>query len=199
MSRSHKSRRDFKVDTLLEKISARQKDTPSSLLGSMPAYMNLTFLGFYDKTLDCGARVAQVETFLVKLSHKKRKDSSAALMQISCGTAEVLINPSEEDLPPLAPTVTIATESFAISNGPLAKSFILLLRVRFLQDLINVVDGADDEPALKKRKSNNVFEESKLYGSELIIYDKHNRCLLSNGDYEVVLQVRVIFYFTGFF
>lgn len=186
MSRAHKPRRTFKVDTILEKVTSRQKDFPLSV---MPGYMNLTFLGFYDKTLDYNARIAQVETFLVKLSHKKRKDSSAPLMQVSCGTAEVLINPSEQDLPPLAPTVSIPTESFSITNGPLTKSFILLLRVRFVQDKTIISDN-DDEPVLKKRKSNGnlLFEESKLYGSELIIYDKHNRCLLSNGDYEVVLQ-----------
>lgn len=186
MSRSHKSRRGFKVDSLLEKITSRQKDFPLSV---MPGYMNLTFLGFYDKTLDYNARIAQVETFVVKLSHKKRKDSSAPLMQVSCGTAEVLINPSEQDLPPLAPTVSIPTESFCVSNGPHAKSFILLLRVKFVQEK-GAINDNEDEPVLKKRKSNGnlLYEESKLYGSELIIYDKHNRCLLSNGDYEVVLQ-----------
>lgn len=192
MSRSHKTRRGFKVDSLLEKITtSRQRDFSSTV---MPGYMNLTFLGFYDKTLDYNAQIAQVETFVVKLSHKKRKDSSAPLMQVSCGTAEVLINPSEQDLPPVAPTVSIPTESFNLSNGPLAKSFILLLRVQFLQNPANDIvinNDDDDEPILKKRKSsgNLLFdEESKLYGSELIIYDKHNRCLLSNGDYEVVLQ-----------
>lgn len=185
MSRPNKSRRGFKVDSLLEKITSRQRDFP---LSAMPGYMNLTFLGFYDKTLDYDARIVQVETFLVKLSHKKRKDSASALMQVSFGTAEVLINPSEQDLPPLAPTVSIPTESFGVANGPLTKSFILLLRVKFVHD--KVLSDNEDEPVLKKRKSNGniLFEESKLYGSELIIYDKHNRCLLSNGDYEVVLQ-----------
>lgn len=32
------------------------------------------------------------------------------------------------------------------------------------------------------------IEETKLYGSELIIYDKHNRCLLTDGNYELSLQ-----------
>jgi len=32
------------------------------------------------------------------------------------------------------------------------------------------------------------MEETKLFGSELIVYDKHNRCLLTDGDYELVLQ-----------
>ncbi|KAJ4427928.1 hypothetical protein ANN_23938, partial [Periplaneta americana] len=47
-------------------------------------------------------------------------------------------------------------------------------------------------PAQKRRKSSgplkNSLEETKLFGSELIVYDKHNRCLLTDGDYELVLQ-----------
>lgn len=186
MSRSHKRRRGFKVDSLIEKISSRQKDFPPF---AMPGYMNLTFLGFYDKTLDYTTQIAQVETLLVKLSHKKRKDSSSPLMQVSFGTAEVLINPSEQDVPPLAPTISIPTESFSNGGGPFSKSFILLLRVQFMQE-DKFLSESDDEPALKKRKSNGnfAFEEPKLYGSELTIYDKYKRCLLSDGDYEVGLQ-----------
>lgn len=56
------------------------------------------------------------------------------------------------------------------------------------------------EPAQKRRKSSNGTaikagvgvvngnEEVKLYGSELVVYDKHNRCLLTDGDYELGLQ-----------
>jgi polycomb protein SUZ12 len=33
-----------------------------------------------------------------------------------------------------------------------------------------------------------LLEDAKLFGSELIVYDKHNRCLLTDGDYELVLQ-----------
>ena len=31
-------------------------------------------------------------------------------------------------------------------------------------------------------------KESVVYGAELVIYDKHKRCLLTEGDYEVALQ-----------
>ena len=27
-----------------------------------------------------------------------------------------------------------------------------------------------------------------VYGAELVVYDKHKRCLLTEGDYEVALQ-----------
>lgn len=46
MSRSHKSRRGFKIDTILEKIISKKNQGQN--LG-VRGYMTLTFLGFYDK------------------------------------------------------------------------------------------------------------------------------------------------------
>lgn len=31
-------------------------------------------------------------------------------------------------------------------------------------------------------------EATKLYGSELVVYDRHSRCLLIDGDYELVMN-----------
>lgn len=48
-----------------------------------------------------------------------------------------------------------------------------------------------DEPPHKRRKNGKTFshdEDSLHYGAELVIYDKHRRCLLTDGDYEVALQ-----------
>jgi polycomb protein SUZ12 len=49
--------------------------------------------------------------------------------QMTVGTSEVPINPSEDHPPPKAPTISIPTESFNLSNGHLVKSYVLLLRV----------------------------------------------------------------------
>lgn len=46
MSRSHKSRRGFKIDTILERLMS--KNNQEQTLG-VRGYMTLTFLGFYDK------------------------------------------------------------------------------------------------------------------------------------------------------
>ena len=32
------------------------------------------------------------------------------------------------------------------------------------------------------------IEEAKVYGTELIVYDKYNRCLLTDAEYELSLQ-----------
>jgi len=51
----------------------------------------------------------------------------------------------------------------------------------------------NSEPAQKRRKSSTgsiktAGDEVKQYGSELTVYDKHNRCLLTDGEYELGLQ-----------
>lgn len=46
MSRSHKSRRGFRIDTLLDIIMAKNNINKNP---SVQGYMTLTFLGFYDK------------------------------------------------------------------------------------------------------------------------------------------------------
>lgn len=46
MSRSHKSRRDFRIDTILDRIMAKNSLIKNP---SVRGFMTLTFLGFYDK------------------------------------------------------------------------------------------------------------------------------------------------------
>ncbi|KZC09482.1 PREDICTED: polycomb protein suz12-B [Dufourea novaeangliae] len=191
MSRSHKARRGFKIDTMLEKLMSKknQEDNPG-----VRGYMTLTFLGFYDKKADVPQDPVKVETLLLKICHKKRKDVSSPIMQVSVGTSEVPINPCENQPPPKAPTISIPNESFSLNNGHVAKTYMLLLRVYCTSSTGCLMHSCDlDEPAQKRRKSSTGSiktggEEVKLYGSELIVYDKHNRCLLTDGDYELGLQ-----------
>ncbi|XP_078039791.1 polycomb protein Su(z)12 isoform X2 [Augochlora pura] len=190
-SLSHKSRRGFKIDTMLEKLMSKnnQEQNPG-----MRGYMTLTFLGFYDKKAEAPQDPVKVETLLLKICHKKRKDVSSPIMQVSVGTSEVPINPCENQPPPKAPTISIPNESFSLNNGHVAKTYMLLLRVYCTSSTGCLMHNCDlDEPAQKRRKSSTGSiktggEEVKLYGSELIVYDKHNRCLLTDGDYELGLQ-----------
>lgn len=181
MSRTNKGRQGFKVDSLLEKVMAKR-----DVVVIQPGFINLTFLGFNNKSLDYNAQIAQVETVLLKISHKKRKDNSSSNMQVTLGTADVPINPNEHHLPLTAPTISIPTESFNPSSGPLVKSYILLFRVKITPDR----ESDEEEPALKKRRSNTnkVDNDTKLYGAELTVYDKHNRCYVSDGEYDVVVN-----------
>ncbi|KAL6265177.1 hypothetical protein P5V15_005262 [Pogonomyrmex californicus] len=191
MSRSHKSRRGFKVDTILDKLIAKKKHEQN--LG-VRGFMTLTFLGFYDKRVEASQDPVKVETLLLKICHKKRKDVSSPIMQVSVGTSEVPINPSESQPPPKAPTISIPNESFSLNNGHTAKTYMLLLRVYCMSNNGCLITNCDlEEPAQKRRKSSTGSikvngEEVKQYGSELTVYDKHNRCLLTDGEYELGLQ-----------
>lgn len=121
MSRSHKSRRGFKVDTILDKLIAKKKHEQN--LG-VRGFMTLTFLGFYDKrgtfwlcnlffvrifeklwrylafrvtmmyflrlwciiVVEVSQDPVKVETLLLKICHKKRKDVSSPIMQVSAAS-----------------------------------------------------------------------------------------------------------------
>jgi polycomb protein SUZ12 len=61
---------------------------------------------------------------------------------MTVGTSEVPINPSEDHPPPKAPTISIPTESFNLSNGHLVKSYVLLLRVSCMSNGL-LVSSAD--------------------------------------------------------
>ncbi|XP_068618758.1 polycomb protein suz12-B [Battus philenor] len=205
MSRSNKSRIGFKVDSLLEKITLKKSTEiqPNSLGG----YMTLTFLGFYDKSLDDPREYqVKVETLLLKICHKKRKESSSAIFEVSVGSCSVPLNPSTSEPPAMASAVSISSDTFSPSQGPNVKSYMLMLRVTVTRasgsgstngatSSTEITNGDTDEPLTKRLKSaehlNSTPTEnkwSKLYGSELIVYDKHNRCLLTNGEYDLVLH-----------
>lgn len=129
MSRSHKSRRGFKVDTILDKLIAKKKHEQN--LG-VRGFMTLTFLGFYDKRGTCRLTIVfaiffcvwkaltilgetfrvmmyflmlwciivvevsqdpvKVETLLLKICHKKRKDVSSPIMQVSAVSIEFKVH-----------------------------------------------------------------------------------------------------------
>lgn len=51
----------------------------------------------------------------------------------------------------------------------------------------------ESEPQPKRRRLSDVSattveDASRLYGAELVVYDRHSRCLLIDGDYELVMK-----------
>lgn len=51
----------------------------------------------------------------------------------------------------------------------------------------------ETEPQPKRRRLSDVAsagaeEGPRLYGAELVVYDRHSRCLLIDGDYELVMK-----------
>lgn len=46
-----------------------------------------------------------------------------------------------------------------------------------------------DGPSAKKRKvSNGIDEKTYEYGTNLAVYDKRNRCILPDGDYQLLMH-----------
>ena len=179
MSRTNEARKTFKVDSLLER---RQKEDSELSVTNLGGFMTMTFLGYYDKA----AREARVrlELLLVKLSHKKRKEATDPLVQVSLGTSEVPVNPSEDSPPSKAPALSIPSQAFSLSGlsgAGRAKTYSLVVRV--------LAEG--EEPPRKKRRGpggeEEAEEEGRVVTAELVVYDKHSRCLLTEGEYELVM------------
>jgi hypothetical protein len=75
---------------------------------------------------------------------------------MSVGVSEVPINPSEDHPPPKAPTISIPTESFNLSNGHLVKSYVLLLRVSCISNGLLMSNGDGDTGKHSDMKLYNV-------------------------------------------
>ncbi|CAL4117818.1 unnamed protein product [Meganyctiphanes norvegica] len=204
MSRSHKNRATFRLDSLLAKVSRKN----NALQNEKPAsYLNISFTGFHDdKLVGVSGDVARVETFIVKMCHKKRKESTAPLMKISVGTQDVSINPSRSGglcVHNKPATLTIPSNNFTFNNGHQVKSYVLVFNVVLAHDQENA-----GEPAPKRRRisrgvaqendenianqSNYISQDSHVtYSGEIVIFDKQGRCLLTPGQYELVLNSEV--------
>jgi polycomb protein SUZ12 len=167
MSRSHKGRKDFKVNNILARVVANKKKEAAP----MADFMTITFLGVYDKKglqyskliiykiklilhsrillSSCEFSIAvsgelepvKLETILHKICHKKRKDVTSPSLQVVLGTSDVPVNPSEEHPPTQAPTVSIPTESFTRSNSHMIKSFNLMLKATNMPQLPMEMDN----------------------------------------------------------
>lgn len=184
--RINKNRRNFKVDSILELKTQKNHigDTEPRF-----KFMTLTFLGFFDSKVNDCEEPSRVETLLVKIGHKKRKDVSSPIMQSSIGTTDVSVNPSD-DTPQQVPAISISTEDLCLRNGQQGNSYVLLFRV-------TASSNCDSEPFSKRRRlselsssvsGTNSAEGVRLLDAELVVYDRHSRCLLIDGDYELVLQ-----------
>ncbi|XP_026274785.1 polycomb protein suz12-A isoform X1 [Frankliniella occidentalis] len=189
MSRTHRSRQSYEVNSLLEKVS--KSLIPPALRGG---FMTLTFLGFYDKkpaTGEVPREPVKVETLLLKICHKKRKDTTTPVMTVTVGTSIVPTNPSEDCPPPKAPTVSISVDEFCEDQSEV-KSYHLLLRVYNAPNngLNGTTSSEQDlgEPLPKRRRTSSSRDEIKLFGTDLVVYDKQKHCLLGDGDYELLMD-----------
>ncbi|UYV77044.1 SUZ12 [Cordylochernes scorpioides] len=147
-----------------------------------PRNLTLRFTGFFDST---NKKTVNVEAKLFKLCHKKRKDvCSPPIIEIEVGQCEVPCNP--DPLPTQAIAFTIPSHHFTLTNGHLVKSYVLVVRVAL--PLVNGIQNGEEHPndntmvVGKKRKA------MKEYAAELVVYDKQQQCLLTDGTYQLALR-----------
>ena len=116
-SRTNCGRKNFKVDSLLDRLEQKLKE--SSLQDGLlqEGFMTITFLGYYDSKK--GQKYLEgsipVELVLLKACHKKRKETPY-LME-SVGSVDIPCNPSEDHPPNKAPALSVSSESLTTSNG----------------------------------------------------------------------------------
>lgn len=176
MSRSHCKRSKFKIDNIL----AAKVKTIDRIAGFPNDYMTLLFSGFFDHTLNDDVKnLVQVETILLKISHKKRKDNLSDMSHVVLGVMNIEINPTDNKIG--FPAVNIPTESIK-PTGHHNETFMLVFKIQTFP--FNVNSGSvSEEITYKKFKAN-----TKLYASELIIFDKIGRCVLTEGEYSLCLD-----------
>lgn len=73
MSRKHKNRQTFQVDSLLNTVTNRNS-VEEEKNGAPNNYMTLLFLGFYNKLM-VEEQFVEVEIVVSKIAQMKRKDS----------------------------------------------------------------------------------------------------------------------------
>lgn len=73
MSRTHKSRQNFRVDSLLSMVTNKHA-LEEEKNGAPNNYMTLMFLGFYNKLM-VDEQFVEVDIVVSKISQMKRKDS----------------------------------------------------------------------------------------------------------------------------
>ncbi|XP_037074134.1 polycomb protein suz12-like [Pollicipes pollicipes] len=175
------------VDTLLSMMEKKQHDLAHCTPGQ---YLTISHIGFYVSKDDSPPASVRVETTLKKLCHKRRKEGAAPVVTTSFGTNEVVVNPSEASAPPTVPTSCIPAESFSTQNGSGPKTFVLAVRVFPLPG-----NRENEEPNPKRRKvgrasssaSAAAASSSEQLRAELAVTDRAGRCLLSDGEYDVLL------------
>lgn len=159
-------------------------------------------------------QMADVEVSIVKICHKRRKDVSSAFKTVANGKTSVVCNPVAASDRMLGSSVSFSSDHFSLNGSNSVKSYVLKIQVSIRvstgitgrsphkgdvnSDLEN--QGPPRKKLRSSRDSGNSCKTSddavhdtdtvsvKTYSAELMIYDRRHRCLLTEADYELVLE-----------
>lgn len=180
MSRSHKARKNFKVDSIYVRVAAKNDDDNTS--ERKIQNLSIACVGVFSKNFDNKMR-ANLELSLVKFCHKKRNDPHSPVSSVTIGSCEIPINPNDQAPTPV--TLTVPKEFFSLSNGQLVKYYSLHFKITATKSFVNGETKSDDSdtPSFKKRK----VSHSEEFTRELTVIDRNHKCVLTNGEYQIVL------------
>ncbi|XP_074648810.1 polycomb protein SUZ12-like [Tubulanus polymorphus] len=185
MSRNNKNRENLSVDDVLKNVTDKDSELESSIKSKV---LTLDFGGFFLKDELYTADNVEIEAFILKLSHKNRKGSSPPFTKTSLGKVEVSYNP--ETLTYGSTVIMVNNENFSQTNGNTGRSYVLQLWVkpvnRKLMNGYSDHKNSEDTGPLKRIKVHKKELEC-TFSTELVIYDKHKKCQLKNGEYEVAV------------
>ncbi|CAG2101578.1 unnamed protein product [Medioppia subpectinata] len=197
-----KKRRDFSIDNILQYVI--EKKQREAIAEESAGNLTLTILSVKNQSSNKDHSAVTVETSLLKMGHQKRKDVLAPVYQYSVGTTELELNGEDSD----DNCLTVYKSELNETNGHLVKqwSYSLLFIASFHKDYNqhkvngNCVESDKQENDMSLMNDNNPKSEPLVkrrrldeptvtyFKAELIIYDKHKNCLLTDGEYTAVLQ-----------
>lgn len=134
-------RKSFKVDDMLEKV---QRDSSNSDVGDPlenSGYMNLTFTGFFHGSGPVNGDLSnskkstllvedfiKVDVLLVKVCHKRRKESESQVLTVPLGQGSAPFNPRSQLLP-VSPSASVSVPNGTFKSGKTSRTCILSLQV----------------------------------------------------------------------
>ncbi|RWS30847.1 Polycomb protein Su-like protein [Leptotrombidium deliense] len=183
MSRKHGSRKDFHVESLERKI--RERAEGDSLQRQQNLVISLKCFVPNNCRPASEKNSVVVDITLQKVCHKKRKDTIAPVTPIHIAKREIPYSTPENVH---FETVVINKDHFNNQSKNLVKTYSLLFTatVKTSEPLECVTEANESNElfSLKKRK----IETVGCYKAELTVFDRNQRCLLEDGEYELILH-----------
>lgn len=200
MSRTHKRRATFRIDSLLAEKMKRTKKPDCSCFGNN---MTIMFQGYFDRFQSNNTTTAttnntapaiitnnnnnnnnhlankptakvRVEVLLLKIAQKKRRENPATTIK-QIGVVEIPQNPPEHlweanDLK--FPAISLGADLLDPADGPCTQ--IVAFRTQPVKETMTTTMDHHQMPG--------------GCSAELMLFDKLGRCLLTEGEYQLSLQ-----------
>lgn len=170
-SRPGKKRKDFKVNNMLEKVHEESGRINSTDPLENSGYMNLTFSGFFHGSGPVNGDLAgsrkstllvedfiKVDVLLVKVCHKRRKETDPQVITVPLGQGSAPFNPRSQFLP-ASPSSSVSVPNGTFKSGKTSRTCILSLQV-------SVPYRVNSKAPKKKRKKSVVEVQSDMGETE---------------------------------